>query len=644
LVVLVIGCAGRVVPNSPADVAAREAATPQQVVDEPPTASPTLVPPTEAPPTATATASPAATVTASPAAITTATAEPSPTATALPTETVAPSTARVAVPARVPPDQVDGYVEDLLAGMSLEARVGQLFMVYFHGSDLSPELRRMIREYHIGGIVLFASVGNIQSPQQVAELVYAAQQETLRHSGIPLLVSIDQEGGSVMRLRQGATVLPGNMAVGAIDSPESAYAMAQVLATELAALGINMNLAPVLDVNSNPANPVIGLRSLGASPERVATLGRAMVEAHQDAGVLATAKHFPGHGDTSVDSHFNMPMVDHSWERLEAVDLPPFRAAIEAGVAAIMTAHIEMPAIEPEPGLPATLSSRVLQGLLREGMGYDGLIVTDSMTMGAIMRHYGSGEAAVRAVQAGADVLAYGADWGYTLEEAVTAYRHVLAAVNEGAIPTERLDESVRRILRAKLTYGLFDVQPPDATRIGAQVGTAAHRAVARRLAEDSITLLRDDDHRVPLSADERVLVVWPRNGGNLGAAVAAHHAHSVSMNYDLNPTGDQIAAIVAAAGNADVVVIGTRGAGMRPQQVALVRAVAAVRPVVVVALGTPYDLLAMPEIPAYMAAYGEVPASLDAVGRVLVGLLSPRGRLPVDLPGLYDIGAGLAE
>lgn len=633
LALLVAGCAGPALPPELPEAVERDMTPSQGEVN--PTLAP---PPTNPPPTVTATASPTAT------SMPTDTPEPTVEPTATATATVPPVQAPVTVPAQVPPEQVEPYVEELLAGMSLEARVGQLFMVYFNGPVLSPELQRMIREYHIGGIVLFASVGNIQNPQQVAELIYAAQTEAMNHSGIPLLVSIDQEGGSVMRIRQGATELPGAMAVGATDSVELAYEMAAVLATELEALGINMNLAPVLDVNSNPANPVIGLRSIGASPERVAALGRAMVEAHQARGVLATAKHFPGHGDTSVDSHFEMPVVDHPLDRLEAVDLPPFRAAIEAGVAAIMTAHVEVPAIEPEPGLPATLSPRVLQGLLRERLGYEGLIVTDSMTMGAIMRHYGSGEAAVRAVQAGADVLAYGADWNYTPEEQVTAYRHVLDAVRRGEISQERLDESVRRILRAKLAYGLFDVRPPDMEHIQSRVGTADHQAVARRLAEESITLLRNDEGRLPLPPEQRVLVAWPRGGSDLGAALATHHPSVVSMNYGLSPTAEEISSITAAAAEADLVVVATRNVGARPQQAALVRAVAEVRPVVVVATGTPYDLLAFPEVPTYLATYGEVSVSMDAAARVLVGLTSPRGRLPVDLPGLYGTGAGPVE
>ena len=259
-----------------------------------------------------------------------------------------------------------------------------------------------------------------------------------------------------------------------------------------------MNLAPVLDVNDNPDNPVIGLRSFGSSPDEVARLGVAMIETYRAAGILATAKHFPGHGNTSVDSHVGLPVVTQDMAHLRAVELAPFQAAIRAGVDAIMTAHVLFPALEGSAGHPATLSSRVLQDLLRREMGFNGLIVTDSMTMGALFKTYGVNQATELALRAGADVLAFGADVGHTPAEQVPAYRHLLALVQTDPELRQRLDESVQRILRVKAQYGLLAWQPVDAQAALQVLGQASHLAAAQQIARASVTLLRDDQARLP--------------------------------------------------------------------------------------------------------------------------------------------------
>ena len=318
-------------------------------------------------------------------------------------------------------------VDEILAAMSVQEKVGQLFMVYFEGPALSAPLRQMIEDYHIGGVVLFAIAGNIESTTQVANLINDAQATAVQSGAqVPLFVSVDQEGGPVVRLTDGFTVFPSQMAVGATASVTQARRMATVTAQELKALGFNMNLAPVLDVNNNPDNPVIGLRSFGSSPEQVAALGTAMIEAYRAQGMVATAKHFPGHGDTAVDSHYGLPVVPHDRAHLDSVEFPPFRAAIVADVPAIMTAHVLFPAIDPSAGRPATLSSLVLQDLLRKEMGFDGLIVTDSLSMGALANLVGATEAAQLAFRAGADLLAYGADIGHAPAESLAAYDRLI--------------------------------------------------------------------------------------------------------------------------------------------------------------------------------------------------------------------------
>jgi beta-N-acetylhexosaminidase len=563
---------------------------------------------------------------------------PSPTPAPSATLTVSPTATPTATPQ---PDPVAAHVEALLARMSVEEKVGQLFLVFFEGSDLSPALSEMIMKLHIGGIVLFARSGNIESPEQLARLIGDAQALAAREgAGVPLFVAIDQEGGPVSRLTDGFTVFPSNMAVGATGSADRAREMARIMAAEMRAVGINMNLAPVMDVNDNPDNPVIGIRSFGASPELVAQMGAAMIETYQANGILATAKHFPGHGNTAVDSHVGLPVVTGKIERLAAVELAPFRAAIAAGVGAIMTAHVVAPAIEPTAGLPATLSARVLGGLLREQLGYDGLIVTDSLGMGALGR-YEAAEVATLAFVAGADVLAFGADPGHGPDEQRAAYEHLLKQVQQGAVTQERLDESVRRILLAKARLGLL--KQPAAVQHA--VSGPVQGAMALAIARNSITLVRDECGSLPIRPEQQVLVIWPRTAGELGAALQAQHAGAQALPVGIDPTAEEIRTAAQRASENDVVVVGTVNARRHLGQVQLVQALSGSLDrcrLVVAALETPYDLLAFPDAPAYLATYGSVPTSTQALAEALTGASPIRGRLPVELPGIYPLGHGL--
>jgi beta-N-acetylhexosaminidase len=542
------------------------------------------------------------------------------------------------VAATVSPDPA-ARIDEILAAMSVEEKVGQLFMVYFRGPTLSDELRRMIEDYHIGGVVLFAIAGNIESPRQVAGMINDAQSlATTSSAQVPLFVSIDQEGGTVVRLTEGFTVFPSQMAVGATGSADLAARMAEVTAQELKALGINMNLAPVLDVNNNPDNPVIGLRSFGSSPDLVSALGMAMIERYRQMGVIPTAKHFPGHGDTAVDSHYGLPVVPHDRAHLDQIEFPPFRAAIAAGVPAIMTAHVLFPAIDPNAGSPATLSPLVLEGLLRQEMNFDGLIVTDSLSMGALANLVGTTEAAQFAFRAGADVLAYGADIGHSPDESLAAYERLLSLVQSGEISEDRLDASVRRILSVKDAYGLLDWQPADVDAIATAVGSADHRAVAAEIARRSVTLVRDEGDLVPLHEGEQVLVAWPSEVGDLGERLAFCRQDLILRPIGLNPNATEIEQILADAPIAAKIVIGTVNARRFPAQVQLIQALAD-RPLIVAALGEPYDLLAFPQVGSYLATYGAQPASLDALAQILCGEIDPRGALPVEIPGLLGWG-----
>lgn len=526
----------------------------------------------------------------------------------------------------------------LTEAMSVPEKVGQTMLVFFEGPELSPELKAMIATHHVGGLLLYDSAGNVRDMAQVAGLTAAAQAlAQAGPHGLGLFIAVDQEGGPVARLRRGFAATPPNMALGATGRAESAALAATVTARQLKALGITMNLAPVVDVNSNPANPIIGVRSYGENPQTVARFGAAAVRAYRAQGVMACAKHFPGHGDTGFDSHVRLPTVPHAMARLRAVELPPFAAAIAAGVPAVMTAHVEVPALEPEPGLPATMSPRVLEGLLRGELGFRGLIISDSLTMGAVAGRYDAGEAAVRAFLAGADVLCFGADRGHRPEEQLDALRRMIQAVESGEIPMARLDAAVERIVAAKLEYGLAGPEAlpaPDPAR----VDTPEDREAVRRLADASITLLRDRGGVIPMAPRTAGLLVWPG-----GSPEAAAPFTELGTRFEVrcpaeDPSAEERAALVAAAGEARRLVVFTRRADKSPGQAALIDELLAAglgTRMAVVSLDVPYDATLTPEAPCLLAAWSGAPEQLRALARVLFGLARPTGRPPVTVPGL---------
>jgi beta-N-acetylhexosaminidase len=518
--------------------------------------------------------------------------------------------------------------------MTVEQKVGQLFMVHFDETFFSPALEEMVTDYHVGGIIIFPN--NLDSLADLSTLIADAQQAALENgSGIPLLVAADQEGWPILRLPEGATVFPSNMALGATGSVEDARLMASVMAEEMRALGMNMNLAPVMDVNTNPLNPVIGTRSFGSSPDLVSRLGAAMIETYQSQGIVATAKHFPGHGDTSVDSHLDLPVVQHDLAHLWAVELAPFQAAISADVDCIMIAHLSVPALDPASGRPATLSREIIQGLLREQMGFQGAIATDSLSMSALMREYDLPTATALAFEAGADLLLFGHTPEHPPSEQLLAYERVLQLVKEGTIAESRLDDSVRRILLLKARRGVLDYQAEGFEQALEHVGTAEHQAVAARVALDSITLVREETNLLPLSPESMILVVYPRGGAALGQAVVEHSPQALPLEVSEDPTAGELERVRALAQSAQVVVVGTRTAMNHPGQVQLVETLRQETSVIAVALDSPYDLLAYPAVSTYLATYGRAPAPLQALTDVLFGLKDARGTLPIDLPGL---------
>ncbi|MDQ7830868.1 MAG: glycoside hydrolase family 3 N-terminal domain-containing protein, partial [Desulfovibrionaceae bacterium] len=536
-----------------------------------------------------------------------------------------------------------GDVDALCAAMSLEEKVGQVFTVYFSGPVVSDDLRSLIADYHIGGVIYYSVSGNVESPAQVAALSVGIQKEAAgTPKGVGLFVSVDQEGGPVARLRRGVTLFPSNMAVAATKEPRNAEKMARIMARELSTLGINVNFAPVADVNVNPKNPIIGIRSFGQDPASVAAFTAAAVRGYIGEKMLCTPKHFPGHGDTAVDSHLGLPVVTHDAATFARVDLPPFQAAITAGTRAVMTAHVELPAVDPSM-LPSTLSRTVLVGLLREKLGFQGLIFTDSLGMGAMANTVGTVEAAAKALAAGADVLLFGADKGHTTDQQRQAHARIVAAVRAGEIPMARLDEAVRRILTEKKRLGILaakDIKAPETNpdKLAAKLATAAHLREADRIARRSMTLLRDEKHLLPLKKTGLTLVIRPRRStpevdDPAEAALSAWPGVRVAP-VSIDPSEAEAADVLAQARQARAVVMLVSGATTRPGQVRLARELSAAHPgkVALVASGAPYDADLFPDAPCLVATYGDVPASLAALGQALFGHIPFRGVCPVDI------------
>ncbi len=539
----------------------------------------------------------------------------------------------------------DADLKALIGKMSLQDKVAQILMVGFSGQSVadSPELTSLIGTYHVGGVVLLEA--NAHDPQQLSALTHGLQSlATSTGACIPVFTAINHEGGTVVRITEGATGFPGNMAVAATGRTEYAYVSAALAAQELRAMGINMNLAPVLDVNDNPYNPVIGARSFGADPALVVELGRLAVRGSQENGVIAVAKHFPGHGSVSADSHELLPRLDAPLEKLWQRELPPFQAAIQEHVGGIMTAHLNVPALDAS-GRPATLSRKVLTDLLRQQMGYDGLIMTDSLGMGAISANRGQAQAAVEAVQAGADVVLSTSP----MSAHIAIIQQLADAVRQGKLSAERIDQSVLRILRFKYAYGLFEPSAPfDAQR----VGTPGHQAVANEIARQAVTLMRNDARQIPLPPPPaRLLVISPNtlppaasSKGTLFGELLRGQGYRVTelvLNLDSPLNRTQVyASATAQASTHDLIIFGEWELIKRYvnsndtwQERLIADLGKSGCPLIVVAWHNPAAILRCPQVSTFLTAYDNTRAQVAAVVAVLVGSQLPAGHLPMPLP-----------
>jgi beta-N-acetylhexosaminidase len=560
------------------------------------------------------------------------------------------------------------WVDQTLASLTLREKAGQLIMPWVGGDYVaqdSPEFDRLaqwVESNGIGGMVI--SVG--------LPLSYAAKLNALqRRAAVPLLVASDMENGPGMRMagiyslphllpQGGGTNFPPVMALGAAGSERLAYELGVVLGREARAVGVHMTFGPVLDVNSNPANPIINTRSFGEDPALVARMANAYIRGARAEGLMTTAKHFPGHGDTSEDSHIVLPSITADRARMDAIELPPFRAAIAQGVDAVMTAHIAVTGVLGPDAPPATLSPYFMTDLLRDDMGFDGLLFTDAMTMGGVADEFGGGaEVLVRALEAGADVLLMPAD----VADAVDA---VVAAVESGRVASERIDASVRRILEAKAKAGLHRDRLVDLEGVDRIVGVRAHTRLARDIADRSLTLVRDRARLVPLGPDvqrilivsytERVNPVASRTfvsalAGRTGPSGAGPDRHVTTARVDERTTPAEWEALRHQADSADVVIA---TAEITPREfagtvdpagmfAAWIEALASDgAPVIAVSFGTPYLLNSFPSVPSYLLAWGGADVSQQAAAAAILGLVPITGRLPISLPPHHGLGTGL--
>lgn len=551
------------------------------------------------------------------------------------------------------------WTDSVLASMSLREKAGQIVWPSVLGdytSGDSPQWRRLtqyIKEDRVGGFTI--SVG---SPTEVAAKLNALQ----AMSAVPLLFGADLEAGAGFRARGGyfvpnaidlggAIVFPPEMAVGATRDTTLAYQEGRLTALEGRALGIHIAYAPVLDVNNNPDNPVINTRSYSEDPQLAARMGVAFIHGLQDNGMIATGKHFPGHGDTGVNSHLALPVVTVSRSRLDTVELVPFRAAVDAGVGAIMSFHGSMPALDSS-NVPGTLSPKVLTGLLRGEMGFRGIIISDAMDMRGVLDQFGAAEATKRAIAAGIDVLIQPLNVSETIDA-------IVAGVHERRFTEARLDSSVRRVLETKWKLGLAENKLVDLNALRFLVGDSANEQVARRVAEKSITLVRDSVRLVPLGADSnlRVLSITVARRADLSAGSAFNAELRVGglpkLRSEFVATEDaalNYPRLIAAADSADVTIVSSyvgqswdATTASAPQ--AFTNFVQSLtqrgRRPIVIAFGNPYLLLQLPWVSTYLVAWGGFPVSQVAAARALNGTAAITGRLPISIPPYAVRGAG---
>jgi beta-N-acetylhexosaminidase len=596
---------------------------------------------------------------------------------------------------RVAPVHLDSsgekWAQKTLKKLSLEEKVGQMFMVRLIMPQFvnirNPEYLKwldQIERYHLGSVLLTVPADgpslSKSEPYEAAMLI-----NQLQHvSKIPLLVAADYERGVSMRLN-GTTVFPHSMAFGAAGKPELAEQFGRIVAQESRAIGVEWNLMPIADVNSNPSNPVINTRSFGEDPAQVGALVSAYIHGARSSGLLTAAKHFPGHGDTATDSHLGVATVNRTREQIEQIDLPPFRAAIDAGTDAVMVAHLTAPGLEPDPARVATNSSAIVTGILKQQLGFKGLVITDAMDMGGLTGVYPEGGSAA-ARHAALDTVKAGNDMLLLFSDLDSAYKGLVDAVRKGELPEKRIDESVLKILRAKASVGLHHAAQVDINTLASVISSPENLAVAQQIADSSITLVRENGRMLPLnrqgsSASAPAYGVVQKEGSKLLCIIFTDDVRSDNgrqLQRELKARAPdarvifvdpriaagstpEIQSAVNAAENvlAAIYLVPVPGRAVRTEgatgvntisvpdaTAALLQSILQAKrdKTVVVSFGSPYFLSDFPQIENYVCAYSNAFTSEVGAVKALFGEIPFRGRLPVTIPGIAQRGTGMDQ
>lgn len=517
--------------------------------------------------------------------------------------------------------------------MSLKEKIGQLFAFGFDGIKPSEEIIDLIKNEKIGTVIYFSR--NIKDIKQVWEL----SRDLQSYADIPLFINLDQEGGIVTRLTDGVTLSPSNMAIGATGNPKHAEATAEIVGEELRTLGINMNLAPCIDVNNNPNNPVIGVRSYGEDPSKVSQMGVSAIRGYRKAKVASVAKHFPGHGDTDTDSHLDMPVIPYSMEHIEKIELYPFKEAINDNVECIMISHISFPTLE-KANIPATLSSNIVNGLLRKKLDYSGVVMTDCMEMKAITSQYTMGEAAIMAIEAGNDIVLI----SHTYELQKDAINSVMKAVHEGRISEERINQSVNRIMKLKDKLNLSkSCTSWEADK--SKLAKVENLEYMKKVSEESITVVKENDF-IPIKDEEKTLVICSQitkmteveerknQSKTLADKLKEKHNRIHEEYININPTDEKIQELIDIAGKFDKIIITSYNAAKKEGQKRLIRDMNDKygEKLAVISLRNPYDIKYFPDVSNYIVSYDMLEVTLEAIANFLVGRIEGKGKLPVTI------------
>ncbi len=533
--------------------------------------------------------------------------------------------------------------------MTVREKIAQMVISSTFGEDYSedsPEfkkLRKLCRETKVGGFIFFRGTAS-----GYAKLSNKLQ----RLSETPLLISADFERGTGMRVTDG-TIFPNNMAIGATYNSELAYKMGLLIGAEARSLGVHQNYAPVCDVNNNPNNPIINVRSFGEDPELVSKMSAAMIKGLQEGKVIATAKHFPGHGDTEIDSHSDLPVLDFSMDRLNEIELVPFKSAISNNVMSVMIAHLSLPKLEDRANVPSSLSENIVDKLLINELGFGGLVVTDALNMKGITKYFSTSQVAVMCLNAGIDLILMPIDE----EETISAIEN---AVNSGAITEARIDRSVEKILKAKQWLGLFENRLVNESDVSSKINTPQSKSVGQRIADESITLVKDQKEVLPLnSKSEKTLLVSLSDGkdninsGYFPDLVSDVNGNTKTLSYDSEMTSKDVTGILVEALSYEVLIVavyakvryGTGIISIAPSQSQLIKNLDKLnKKLVVISFGNPYLLNEFPGVSSYICAYGDAEVSMNAVVKAIYGDIKFKGKLPVSINEYCKAGTGILK